>query len=120
MLLSINPEYVDRIFNGSKRFEFRKTKNRKEVDTIVIYETAPVMKVVGEAQVQCILLDTPNAIWDKTSSHSGISKDFFDSYFKGRDCAVAYKLGEVTKYECPVSLLDLGIRSAPQSFIYLS
>ena len=40
-------------------------------------------------------------------------------YFKNKDKAYAYKLGKVKVYECPKSLLDFGLRMAPQSFAYV-
>ena len=119
ILLSINPEYVEAIFNGSKRYEFRKVRCRKEVDKIIIYSTAPVMKIVGESDVLEILEDKPEAIWKVTANYSGIDKDFFDSYYEGRDRAVAYRLENVKKYREPLELADFGLNFAPQSFIYV-
>ena len=88
MLLSINPEYVNKIFNGSKKYEFRKVKCRSNVDSILIYETAPVMKVVGEATIKRIITGKPSDIWKETKTGSGISKTFFDLYYGNRDYAV--------------------------------
>lgn len=51
---------------------------KKPVDKIVIYSTTPVMKVVGEAEVEAILVDSPETIWKKTKTRSGIDKPFFD------------------------------------------
>lgn len=62
ILLSINPEHVENIFNGSKEYEFRKIRCKETVDKIII----PVMQVVGEAKVETVLEDTPEAIWEKT------------------------------------------------------
>lgn len=46
ILLSINPEYVEKIFSGTKKYEYRKNifKN-KEVKTILIYSTSPIKKI---------------------------------------------------------------------------
>lgn len=119
MLLSINPEHVENILSGSKKFEFRKVRCRENIDTIIIYSTFPIMKVVAEVQVVEILEGLPGEIWNRTSQFSGISKVFFDKYFDGKDKAVAYSLGEIVEYENPKSLSDLGVNCAPQSFIYL-
>jgi predicted transcriptional regulator len=77
------------------------------------------MKVVGEAAVLEIIEDSPDNVWRLTSQDAGITRSFFDSYYENKSKAVAYKLGKVTKYKKPLSLADLGINSAPQSFIYL-
>lgn len=119
MLLSINPEHVENILSGSKKFEFRKVRCKENIDTIVIYSTFPIMKVVAEVQVVEILEGLPGEIWMRTSKWSGISKVFFDQYFDGKEKAVAYSLGKIVEYENPKTLSDLGIDYAPQSFIYL-
>ena len=47
VLLSIKPEFAEKIFQGVKRYEFRKAlfKNR-EVEKIIVYASAPVSKVI--------------------------------------------------------------------------
>lgn len=120
MLLSINPQHVENILTGTKRYEFRKVACKRPVERIVIYSTAPVGMVVGEAEVLSTLQGTPDEVWARTHKHSGITREFFDDYYEGRDRAVAYALGEVSEYERPRCLTDLGIKSAPQSFVYLT
>lgn len=119
ILLSIKPQYVERILNGTKRFEFRKVKCKNDVDSILIYETAPVMRVVREARINGVIEDTPDRIWERTRDFAGISKPMFDSYFQGADRAVAYVLSDVVKYDNPRTLGEYGIRNAPQSFVYV-
>lgn len=119
MLLSINPEFVDKILAQTKRFEYRKNRCKSEVDTIVIYSTYPVMRVVGEVEVLGVIEDDAHSVWKQTKDYSGVSKGFFDAYFKGRQKAVAYKLGKIKRYKKPLLLSELGVRAAPQSFVYL-
>ena len=120
ILISINPKYVEKIFSGEKEFEFRKNRCKDNVHKMVIYCTAPVKKVVGEADIIDIMEDTPATIWEKTKAKAGISKDFFDSYFSGSQKAVAYKLANIKKYKKPRTLGAFGISCAPQSFVRLS
>ncbi|OLU12787.1 hypothetical protein BVH01_20640 [Pseudomonas sp. PA1(2017)] len=121
VLLSIKPEYAEKILTGKKRYEFRKSifKN-SSVKTVVIYATMPVGKVVGEFDFDEVLSDSPQAIWAETSKYSGITKKFFNSYFDGREKAHAIKVRSVRRYDVPVSLKELVPNgSAPQSFRYL-
>ena len=120
ILLSINPQYVERIMCGEKKFEFRKNVCKRNVDKIVIYSTSPVMKVVGEAEVEEVLVDEPQKIWNVTEEYSGVEREFFDEYYEGREQAVAYKLKSVVEYDKPKMLNEYGIKSAPQSFCYLN
>ena len=120
IVLSINPEYVDKILSGKKLYEFRKTKCKLRVDKIYIYSTSPIMKVVAEAEVEDILEGTPQEIWELTKPYSGINKAFFDKYYKNRLKAFAYKLQNITEYEKPFDLSEIGIENAPQSFQYVN
>ena len=119
MLISINPEHVENIFNGSKKYEYRKVKCKQNIDKIIIYSTSPIMKVVGEAKVEQILEDSLDNIWKKTSKYAGISLDFYYKYFKNSNKAIAYKLTNIKKYDKPKELSSYGINFAPQSFVYV-
>ena len=120
ILLSINPQHVERIMTYGQNHEFRKTQCKKRVDKIVIYSTSPVMKVVGEADVADVLVDDPQTIWKITEKKSGIEKDFFDMYFAGKNQAIAYKLKHIIQYDVPKDLCEYGIKTAPQSFCYMN
>ncbi len=121
VLLSIKPEYVDRIFAGEKRFEYRRRLFAdRRVTTVVIYATAPVMRIVGEFEIKGIIEDTPLGLWEQTQDHSGITFAFFDQYFAGREKAFAIKVGRVRRYTQPVEPREaLQQFCAPQSFRYL-
>ena len=119
ILISIKPKFVEKILNGSKKYEYRKIKCKHNVDKIIIYSTSPIMKVVGEAKVEKILEDTPDNLWEKTKNYSGIDFEFYSKYFKNRSNAIAYKLTDVKKYDEPKELACYGVKSAPQSFVYL-
>lgn len=120
VLMSIKPEFVAKILTGQKRYEFRKRKCAQEIESIVIYETAPTKLIVAEVEVIQIVMDTPALVWERTKDAAGIDKQFFDQYYCDQKKAVAYALGNVTCYNPPRALADYGITSAPQSYIYLN
>lgn len=119
IIVSINPEYVEKILSGEKKFEYRTRVAKQQVDTLIIYATKPMMKVVAEVEILGVIATSPEELWDQTKNQSGITKSFFGEYFKDKQVAYAYKLGEVKVYEKPKSLLDFGLRMAPQSFAYV-
>lgn len=120
VLMPIKPEYATQILSGKKTFEYRKIKfKRNNVDTIVIYVTSPIMKVLGEVELLDTLEDSPVNIWKKTSHSGGINKTAFDLYFEGKNKAIAYVLGNVKKYNEEKTLTDFNINYFPQSFVYL-
>ncbi|MFG1227410.1 ASCH domain-containing protein [Xanthobacter wiegelii] len=121
VLLSIKPEYAEKIFAGTKKFEFRKSLFRsKHITTVVVYATQPVGKIIGEFDIEDILCEEPEHLWEITSIYSGISKDFFDSYFKGRIKSFAIAVGDVRRYSSPIDparVIDKFI--PPQSYMYI-
>lgn len=119
ILISINPEYVEKIFAGTKKFEFRKRISNRSIDRIVIYSTAPIMKVVGEVQIVDRISSSPTELWERTKKFAGISRDKYRKYFKGCKVANAYQLGRVIEYNPPKELQEFNISSPPQSFMYL-
>ena len=122
ILLSIKPEYALRIFNGEKRYEYRKRLfKRNDINSIIVYVTKPVGKVIGEFEIAEILEDDPVTIWEKTKKYSGISKKDYLEYFKGNEKGFAISIKNTIKYQKPLELKDVNssIKSAPQSFIYV-
>lgn len=121
ILLSIKPEFANKIFDGSKKYEFRKSLfKEKSVTRVVVYASSPIQKVIGEFEIDTIFSLEPQSLWHKTKKYSGISKDFYDSYFQKKDIAHAIKIKNVKKFKEPLSLKkDFKINHPPQSFIYL-
>lgn len=121
ILLSIKPEYVEKILNGTKRYEYRKVMPRQGgVQSVVIYSTLPDGMVVGEFSIKRVLRRSPRELWALTSSESGISAEFFDAYFAGREVACAFEIDVATRYDHPKPLVDVcDTTHPPQSFRYL-
>ena len=119
IIISINPEHVKNIINGTKKFEYRTKAAKSDVNKIIIYETTPVKRVVAEAEIVEVLSMNPEDLWNETKTQAGISKEFFDNYFQNRKVAYAYRLGKVKVYKESKALEEFGLRCAPQSFAYI-
>ena len=119
ILMSIKPIYVDKIFMGTKKYEYRKKMCKEKVDKIIVYSSSPVKKVVGELIIKEVLYDKKDIIWDKTNMYGNITKEDFDNYYKGSIYAVAYKIEKAILYDNPKKLSDYNIKTAPQSYVYL-
>jgi predicted transcriptional regulator len=120
VLLSIKPEFAERIFDGSKKYEFRKVifKNQ-EIKTIVVYASAPIKKVIGEFEIDSIINDYLEDLWEKTKQSAGIDEDFFYKYFAGCEMGYAIKVKKIKKYKKPLCLKKDYKLLPPQSFLYL-
>lgn len=122
VLLSIRPEYVRKILNGTKRYEFRRSifKDRARDEKIYIYSTAPVKKIVASFCIDEIIEAQPEVLWNQCQSYSGIDKSSFFEYFKDKEKGFAIKIKNLDKFETPVDpkkvIPDF---TPPQSFRYV-
>lgn len=125
VLLSIRPKYVKKIQEGMKRFEFRKQLFKNKPDSIIVYETMPVGKVVGEIFFESILRASPQKIWEATHKYAGVSESCFRAYFASKSVAYAIKIERYEAFEEPLSIecygakMGVEIKKAPQSFCYI-
>jgi len=120
VLLSIKPEFADSIFEGTKKFEFRKVIFKNSgIKTVVVYASSPVQKVIGEFEIESIINDELSALWKKTKEFAGISEDFFFEYFLNRDRGYAIQIKKVKKYKKALCLRENFNTTPPQSFMYL-
>ena len=119
ILMAIKPQFVDQILSGEKKYEFRTKVAQRDVDTIVIYCTAPVKKIVAEVRICSVISADINDLWNKTNQYAGISSDYFMSYFNDHEIGYAYELGKVKRFSEPKELKEYGLSFAPQSFVYV-
>ena len=121
ILLSIKPQYVEKIISGEKQYEFRKKEfKRRDIDTIVVYSYGNVKKLVGEIKFKRILSDTPYKIWQKTHAQSGMTEESFMRYYMNKDKAYAIVLDSFRPYKEPIDIIAKypGVK-APQSYRYI-
>lgn len=120
VVLSIKPEFAYKIFEGSKKFEFRRAifKN-KDVKSVIVYASSPVQKVIGEFDIESIHNDYLNSLWNLTKDYSGISEKYFYDYFSDKEKGFAIKIKNERMYikeKCLKADFNL---NPPQSFAYL-
>lgn len=121
VLLSIKPKYADLIFDGTKKFEFRRTIFKNEnIKTIVVYASSPVQKVIGEFEIEMILNKDLAVLWKQTKKHAGIDEQYFFEYFINKEKGYAIKIKKTRKYRKPLCLRDDFNLLPPQSFLYLN
>jgi len=115
ILLSIHPRHGEAILDGSKRFEFRRRIPRFQVGRVVMYQTMPVGRVVGEFECGRVLSLPPVDLWEVAGEHGGVSREEFFAYFGDR------KIGHALEVTAPKRYAQgqmLGSQP-PQSWRYL-
>lgn len=121
VLLSIKPEYAEKIFNGEKKYEFRRAIFKNPgITHVVVYASSPVKKVIGEFEIERIFYDELDNLWEITQTEAGISEEYFFEYFSDMEKGYAIQIGRIQEYSKPQSLEDEYGLSPPQSFAYLS
>lgn len=121
VVLSIKPEFASKIFEGTKRYEFRRAifKN-PDVKKIVVYASSPIQKVIGEFEIDQIISHDIETLWSKTKRYSGITEDFFFQYFSDREYGYAIKIKNTKLYRIPKCIREDFNLYPPQSFLYLA
>jgi predicted transcriptional regulator len=120
ILLSIKPEHAEKIMTGEKKYEYRKSIFKNEVQKIVIYVTKPVGKIIGEFTLTKIIKGSPDEVWKRTHNHSGVSKEFFMNYFENRETSYALRITDFKKFEEDIDPKTVFTDfTAPQSYMYL-
>lgn len=122
ILMSIKPQFIDKIRRGEKKFEFRRVLPRcQEMGTIIVYASKPVGKVVGEMIVGDSLTYPANEMWEWTKDKSGLTREEFFSYFHDKQNAHAIEIKSYQDYEQPIPLdVLLPDKTPPQSYCYLN
>jgi predicted transcriptional regulator len=120
VLLSIKPKFAHLIFEGTKLFEFRKSIfKRGNIKTVVVYASSPMQKVIGEFEIESIINDNLDSLWQQTSEHAGITEGYFHEYFANKEKGFAIKIKAPKLYKKPRCLKDTYNVVPPQSFMYL-
>lgn len=119
VILSIKPEFANKIFDGSKKFEFRKAIFKNEsIRTVIVYASSPVQQVIGEFEIERIINHDIDTLWSITQDFSGITKDYFYQYFEDRKEGYAIQIKNTRKYKIPKNLKADFNLVPPQSFAY--
>jgi len=118
-LLSVKPHYANAILNGKKKVEFRKRKFGRAVSHVVIYATAPIMRIVGWFKVGLLHELSPENLWRKFSTVGGISRDDFRAYYSGVSSGVAIDVTAAQPLRKPLALTRISSSPPPQSYSYL-
>lgn len=120
VVLSIKPEFAYKIFNGSKKFEFRKAIFKNEdVTSVIVYASSPVQKVIGEFEIGKIFNNDLETLWNLTKKHSGITEEYFYEYFSEREKGFAIQVKNKKQYKIPKCLKSDFNLHPPQSFAYV-
>ncbi|MBW4505340.1 MAG: ASCH domain-containing protein [Scytonematopsis contorta HA4267-MV1] len=131
LLLSIKPEYADKIFSGNKTVELRRVRTRLNTgDLVLVYVSSPKKALVGKFEVESIsqikLEESENDLnqfWHQVKDKAGVTSKEFESYYEGASMVVGIFLKNVERFSMPINLELLREKFPkfypPQSYRYL-
>lgn len=124
ILLSIQPCYANKIFEGTKKVELRRSVPKYHKDNIVIlYVSTPVKAIVGGFQFSHVVEENVDDLWNKVKDFAGVTFEQFSNYYSGTNNGYGIFINRVWKYSNSISLELLRNSwsnfSPPQNFRYL-
>ena len=125
LLLSLRPQFAEKVFTGSKKVELRRIRPKIEMDDwVLVYVSTPVKALVGAFQVVRVIEDDPSYLWKRVRHKAGITREEFDNYYSGAMRGVGIFLNKTRRLPHPVKLPDLreiwSDFHPPQSYRYLT
>lgn len=127
IIMSIKPEWCDKIFSGKKMYEVRKTipRNMPENTKVYVYKSGSGT-VVGEFTTTkvfkfpgpCVNHEYyPAAEWLILSGTCLTSRKLHD-YIGDSKCFYEIEIGDPVLYKTPIPLSEFGLKRPPQSWCY--
>lgn len=126
LILSIKPKYADKILDGTKTIELRKSLPKKvgKGSPLLIYVTTPEKSIQAICEIDSIIDSTPNDLWEIVKESAGISKVEYNKYYNKNKRASAIFLRNIERFEVPIDLTQIRSKipnfSPPQTFKYVS
>lgn len=123
VVLSIRPQYSDKIVNGTKTVELRRRfpVSAPKGTIAYIYSTSPVRAIIGVAEIKDVLKLPIAEIWRQFENQAFITKADFDKYFEGVDLGYVLLFERARSFSQPMPLSLLREQfdfEPPQSFLY--
>jgi len=127
-LMSIMTKHSKKIFDGTKKWEFRKIPPRigtEDVLEIVVYSSKVEKAIVGKFKAGRILYCSFNELMRITEyENDKEAVEWFSSYYKGKELCCAIEVQNPVKYKEPIKLNivnnEIPTFRPPQNFIYIN
>lgn len=124
VLMSIDEQWADAIFEGEKRYEYR--RQPPAIDPpyrVVVYASSGPKAVVGGFETHRVLEAPIDELVERTVPQTPHDPEDIWDYFEGMDTGSAIRVDSYLRYDDPVLIATLQEAdpdlTAPQNFQYL-
>ncbi len=106
ILLSIRPQYAEKIFKGTKTVELRRVrpKHIKKGSLVLIYVSSPVKSLSGAFKVDRVVEKSPQKLWKMVQDKAGITSEEFYAYYDGATKGTGIFFSEFCLFPNPIEL----------------
>ena len=124
VLFSIKPQHAQAIYNGEKKFEYRRVPPSTEVPYGgLLYESGKSGQITGHIRVVHENQDYVGNIIDQTADRVPHTADELRRYFRGCDIGTALQIGGYGRFDPPIPISFVrefeSDFSVPQNFRYI-
>jgi predicted transcriptional regulator len=106
--------------SGKKKYEYRRSIFRKQVNRIYLYLSSPERKIVGYFTFRGYTEGTVREIWETTKDRSAATEDAYLDYFQNTNKAFAIRIDKFINFATPVDPWKTPGFLPPQSFRYVT
>ncbi len=124
ILLSIRPEFAEKIFQGTKTVELRRIrpKQLRKGTLVLMYVSSPTKSLAGAFTVDEVIEQSIEKLWEMVRHKAGVTRQQFDLYYKGTSSGIGIFIKDMWKLPSPIELQELQKGTIPfhppQSFRY--
>ncbi|WP_109373739.1 hypothetical protein [Proteus genomosp. 6] len=124
IIISIKPKYVQKIYDGNKVIELRKSigLSFKQNNKMYIYSSSPKKAIAGHAYIDKIEQVSKDEIKQYYLDKIAISNEELENYLTNGKKGIMIWLKNIVEYQKPITLAKLKETgfTAPQSYCYVS
>lgn len=107
MILSLKPQYAERVLNKTKRMELRRKFSKKWTGSnVLIYSSSPTRAIVAKVRIKAVIKDNPVSMWLKWSQDIDCDMEEYEHYTKDTTEIYGIILDEVEGID-PIPLTQL-------------
>lgn len=105
IIISIKPNFVEKILNGEKTVELRTRRANLEPGTKMwIYSTLPMGEICARATVDYVQTGSPEEMWKEYRNEIAINEEEFWEYVGEREAVSIIKISKVNPINKGISL----------------
>lgn len=100
LLISVKPIFAEKILNGEKTIELRKSAPKKvnKESYILIYVTSPIKELWAVCKINNIIKEDKSIFWKKYGFKTGVTENEFKEYYNKNENAYGIELKQIKNF----------------------